>query len=333
LTRTTDAEAATQLGSLIDWAKAKARNSDDVRERSDWQDMANVVERARTYSNIKAIEVASPELAASLDSVTRGELIAYAMAKVKGPAYVIIDDKVAKVANVSVIKGRSVTLKTKDGGYYNGGILEDRVDAIRKELVNYSSLSKFLSNSQIDLLGGDSKALKGLSRADRQAAIDKQLRLDAKFQSNVKAVADVFMSQQGIIKIGGASGDSRPSIFLNIESRLRARTEDSLLGRSQPAVVKPNSASQAVPLARMESLENGVPESTKLLKEWKEAPSRLDAPAQNVSDILDFIIAENNSIPVTELPRLRALRDAYKDPTNPEHARALKMIHDLMLGG
>ncbi len=333
LTRTTDAEAATQLGRLIDWAKAKARNSADSRERSDWQDMANVVERARTYSNIKAIEVASPELAASLDSVTRGELIAYAMAKVKGPTYAIIEDKVAKVANVSVIKGRSVTLKTKDGGYYNGGILEDRVDAIRKELVNYTSLSKSLSNSQIDLLGGDSKALKGLSGADRHAAIDKQLRLNTKFQSNVKAVADVFMSQQGVIKIGGASGDSRPSIFLNIESRLRGRSEDSLLGRVQPVVPKPNSATQPVPLARMESLESGVPESTKLLKEWKDTPSSLDAPAPNIIEILDLIIDENNSIPVAELAKFKALRDAYKDPTNPEHARALKMIHDLMLAG
>lgn len=97
--------------------------------------------------------------------------------------------------------------------------------------------------------------------------------------------------------------------------------------------VKPGVASQAVPSARVENLETGLPESTKLLKEWKEPPSRLDAPAQNISDILDSIIDENNSIPLTELPKLKALRDAYKDPTNPEHARALKMIHDLMLGG
>jgi hypothetical protein len=83
----------------------------------------------------------------------------------------------------------------------------------------------------------------------------------------------------------------------------------------------------------MESLESGVPESTKLLKEWKDTPSSLDAPAPNIIEILDLIIDENNSIPVAELAKFKALRDAYKDPTNSEHARALKMIHDLMLGG
>jgi len=188
-----------------------------------------------------------------------------------------------------------------------------------------------LSNGQVDALGGDGKALKGLSGAERQAAIEKQLRLNAKFQTNVKALSSVFMNDQTVIRNGGATGNNPAAIFENIGSRLRARNEDSLLGRQSEVAVKPGVVSQAVPSTRVENLETGLPESTKLLKEWKEPPSRLDAPAQNVSDILDLIIDENNSIPLTELPRLKALRDAYKDPANPDHARALKMIHNLML--
>jgi hypothetical protein len=330
--RSTDVDATSQIGQLVDWARAKAKTAADDKERSDWIEMATVLERAKNYSNIQATQVPSPELGTSLKSVTRAELINYAMSKLKRLDYGM-PPKADSVSGISVNKEGTVMLKAKDGGFFNGGSIADSIDAARREFLDYVRLSKALSNSQIDALGGDSKALKGLSGAERHVAIETQLRLNAKFQTNAKNLASIFMSEQSVIRNGGAVGDKPPVIAKNIESKLRARTEDSLLGRSQPAVVKPNSASQAVPLARMESLESGVPESTNLLKEWKEAPSRLDAPAQNVSDILDFIIAENNSIPVTELPKLRALRDAYKDPTNPEHARALKMIHDLMMGG
>lgn len=332
LSRTTEAEATSQIGQLVDWARAKAKAAADGNERSDWSEMATVLERAKNYSNIQAVQVASPELGKSLDSITRTELINYAMSKFKRLEYGM-PPKADSVSGVSVNKEGTVMLKTKDGGFFNGGSIADSIDAARREFLDYVRLSKSLSNSQIDALGGDSKALKGLNGADRHAAIEKQLRLNMKFQTNAKNLASVFMSEQAVIRGGGAVGDKPPVITKNIESKLRARTEDSLLGRSQPAAVKPNSASQAVPLARMESLESGVPESTKLLKEWKDTPSRLDAPAPNIIEILDLIIDENNSIPVAELAKFKALRDAYKDPTNPEHARALKMIHDLMLAG
>lgn len=332
LTRTSEADATTQLGQLIDWARAKAKTATDSRERADWLDMANIVERAKTYSNIQATQVQSAELGHSLDSVTRAELINYAMTKVKRVEYAR-PAKATAVADVNIGKDHTVMLKTKDGGYYNGGNLDASIEAARREFLDSTRLAKALSNGQVDALGGDGKALKGLSGAERQAAIEKQLRLNAKFQTNVKALSSVFMNDQTVIRNGGATGNNPAAIFENIGSRLRARNEDSLLGRQPEVAVKPGGASQAVPSARLESLEGGLPESTKLLKEWKEPPSRLDAPAQNISDILDLIVDENNSIPVTELPKLKALRDAYKDPTNPDHARALKMINDLMLGG
>ncbi len=332
LTRSTDAEATNQIGQLIDWAKAKARTSANDGERSEWLDMATVLERAKNYSNIQAVQVASPELGKSLDSITRTELINYAMSKFKRLDYGM-PPRADSVSGVSVNKEGTVMLKTKEGGFFNGGSIADRIDAARREFLDYVRLSKSLSNSQIDALGGDSKALKGLNGTDRHAAIEKQLRLNTKFQTNAKNLASIFMSEQAVIRGGGAVGDKPPVIIKNIESKLRARTEDSLLGRVQPAVVKPNSATQPVPLARMESLESGVPESTKILKEWKDTPSSLDAPAPNIIEILDLIIDENNSIPVAELAKFKALRDAYKDPTNSEHARALKMIHDLMLAG
>ena len=332
LSRTTEAEATSQIGQLVDWARAKAKTAADGNERSDWSDMATVLERAKNYSNIQAVQVDSPELGKSLDSITRTELINYAMSKFKRLDYGM-PPRADSVSGVSVNKEGTVMLKTKEGGFFNGGSIADRIDVARREFLDYVRLSKSLSNSQIDALGGDSKALKGLNGTDRHAAIEKQLRLNTKFQTNAKNLASIFMSEQAVIRGGGAVGDKPPVIIKNIESKLRARTEDSLLGRVQPAVVKPNSATQPVPLARMESLESGVPESTKLLKEWKDTPSSLDAPAPNIIEILDLIIDENNSIPVAELAKFKALRDAYKDPTNPEHARALKMIHDLMLGG
>jgi hypothetical protein len=332
LSRTTEAEATSQIGQLVDWARAKAKTAADGNERSDWSDMATVLERAKNYSNIQAVQVDSPELGKSLDSITRTELINYAMSKFKRLDYGM-PPRADSVSGVSVNKEGTVMLKTKEGGFFNGGSIADRIDAARREFLDYVRLSKSLSNSQIDALGGDSKALKGLNGTDRHAAIEKQLRLNTKFQTNAKNLASIFMSEQAVIRGGGAVGDKPPVIIKNIESKLRARTEDSLLGRVQPAVVKPNSATQPVPLARMESLESGVPESTKLLKEWKDTPSSLDAPAPNIIEILDLIIDENNSIPVAELAKFKALRDAYKDPTNSEHARALKMIHDLMLGG
>jgi hypothetical protein len=332
LTRTSEADATTQLGQLIDWARAKAKASTDSRERADWLDMANIVERAKTYSNIQATQVQSAELGHSLDSVTRAELINYAMTKVKRVEYAR-PTKATAVADVNIGKDHTVMLKTKDGGYYNGGNLDTSIEAARREFLDSTRLAKALSNGQVDALGGDGKALKGLSGAERQSAIEKQLRLNAKFQANVKALSSVFMNDQTVIRNGGATGNNPAAIFENIGSRLRARNEDSLLGRQPEVAVKPAAAPSAVSSTRVENLEGGLPESTKLLKEWKEPPSRLDAPAQNISDILDLIIDENNSIPVTELPKLKALRDAYKDPTNPEHARALKMIHDLMLGG
>lgn len=86
-------------------------------------------------------------------------------------------------------------------------------------------LSKVLSNSQIDALGGDSKALKGLNGTDRHAAIEKQLRLNTKFQTNAKNLASIFMSEQAVIRGGGAVGDKPPVIIKNIESKLRARTK------------------------------------------------------------------------------------------------------------
>ncbi|MBP6744247.1 hypothetical protein KA344_03395 [bacterium] len=332
LSRTTEAEATSQIGQLVDWARAKAKTAADGNERSDWSDMATVLERAKNYSNIQAVQVDSPELGKSLDSITRTELINYAMSKFKRLDYGM-PPRADSVSGVSVNKEGTVMLKTKEGGFFNGGSIADRIDVARREFLDYVRLSKSLSNSQIDALGGDSKALKGLNGTDRHAAIEKQLRLNTKFQTNAKNLASIFMSEQAVIRGGGAVGDKPPVIIKNIESKLRARTEDSLLGRVQPAVVKPNSATQPVPLARMESLESGVPESTKILKEWKDTPSSLDAPAPNIIEILDLIIDENNSIPVAELAKFKALRDAYKDPTNSEHARALKMIHDLMLGG
>lgn len=332
LGRTTEAEATSQIGQLVDWARAKAKTAADGNERSDWSEMATVLERAKNYSNIQAVQVASPELGKSLDSVTRTELINYAMSKFKRLEYGM-PPKADSVSGVSVNKEGTVMLKTKDGGFFNGGSIADSIDAARREFLDYERLSKSLSNSQIDALGGDGKALKGLNGTDRHAAIEKQLRLNKKFQTNAKNLASIFMSEQAVIRGGGAVGDKPPVIAKNIESRLRGRSEDSLLGRVQPVVPKPNSATQPVPLARMESLESGVPESTKLLKEWKDTPSSLDAPAPNIIEILDLIIDENNSIPVAELAKFKALRDAYKDPTNPEHARALKMIHDLMLAG
>jgi len=330
LIRTTEAEATAQLGQLIDWARLRAKTAGDSRERSDWQDMANIVERAKTYSNIQASQVPSAEFAGSLDSVTRSELINYALTKVKRLEYAR-PTKGPNMADVSIGKDHNVLLKTKDGAFLMGGNLDTSIENARREFLDPTRLSKALSNGQIDALGGDGKALKRLNGAERQAAIEKQLRENPKLQANVRALANVFMSDQTVIRNGGATGNNPAAIFENIGSRLRARSDDSLLGRQAEVAVKPG-ASNAVPSGRVESIESGLPEATKILKEWKEPPSRLDGPAQNISDILDLIIDENNSIPVAELTKLRALRDAYKDAKNPEHARAVKMIHELMMG-
>ncbi|CAN5507594.1 hypothetical protein BH11CYA1_BH11CYA1_17680 [soil metagenome] len=327
LTRVSEQEATTQLGQLIDWAKAKARNSADSYERTDWQDMASVVERAKTYSNIQASQRPSPELATNLDSVTKTELINFAMAKVLKHEYPM-PAKVTGGADVQISKDRTVMLKTKDGGFYNGGNIENSVEEARLKLLDPKALPKFLSNAQIEALGGDGKALKGLPAAEREAAIERQLRANPRLQANVKLVASVFMNDQNVIRNGGAAGDKPATIFENVKSKLRARTEDSLLGKPPVVAAKPGPLNANA--GRIESLETSLPEATKVLKEWREPPSRLDVPAQNISDILDLIIEESNSIPVAELAKLKGLRDAYSDPKNPEHARAMKMINDLM---
>ena len=329
LTRVSEADATTQLTQLVDWAKAKARNSADTRERSDWLDMANVVERARKYSNIQATQVASPELGTSLDAVTKVELINYAMGKLGRLEYGR-PSKVAPVSEVQIVsKDRTVMLKTKSGEYYNGGNLDVSIETARREFLDLNRLSKSLSNTHIDALGGDSKALKGLNGADRHAAIEQQMRTNTKFQNNVRSLSQVFMNDQNVIRNGGATGGNAPVILENISSKLRSRTEESLLGKPAVVVAKFNAAANAAN-GRIDNIESSLPEASKLLKEWKEPPARLDAPAENISDILDLIIDENNSIPVDELVKLKGLRDAYKDPKNPDHARVMKMIHDLM---
>lgn len=107
------------------------------------QDMATVLERAKNYSNIQAVQVDSPELGKSLDSITRTELINYAMSKFKRLDYGM-PPRADSVSGVSVKQEGTVMLKTKEGGFFNGGSnIAHRIDVAVASFLTMCVCQKF----------------------------------------------------------------------------------------------------------------------------------------------------------------------------------------------
>ena len=74
-----------------------------------------------------------------------------------------------------------------------------------------------------------------------------------------------------------------------------------------------------------------MPKAAQILREWREPPGTPEQASANIAEILDLVAGESKALPAAEHASLVKLRDAYKDPNHPDHARAVKQVHDLML--
>lgn len=325
LTRASDADATRQLNALIDWAEQKSKLADMEADKALYHDMAATLGRARNYSNMKATEHASPTLKEQLDSAARGELLRYAVARIKNGAYGK-SAQTAPTADVQLHKDGRIVLKTTEGAYYHGGALAESVEGARRLFLDRSALARSLSNKQIEDLGGNAKALKTLSGAERQAAIEKEMKQNATFRRNVEQASQVMISDRSIISTGLAQGSGAAVLNDNIIGRLRTRKDGDLLGQTS-APLKPKAAETAV----SEPLDKTMPKAAQILREWREPPGTPEQASANIAEILDLVAGESKALPAAEHARLVKLRDAYKDPNHPDHARAVKQVHDLML--
>ncbi|MDX1987136.1 MAG: hypothetical protein SFV17_10670 [Candidatus Obscuribacter sp.] len=324
LTRASDADATRQLNALIDWAEQKSKLADMEADKALFHDMAATLGRARNYSNMKATEHASTTLKEQLDSAARGELLRYAVARIKNGSY-SKNVQTNPAADVQLHKDGRIVLKTTEGAYYHGGALAESVEGARRLFLDRSALARSLSNKQIEDLGGNAKALKTLSGAERQAAIEKEMKQNATFRRNVEQASQVMISDRSIISTGLAQGSGAAVLNDNIIGRLRSRKDGDLLQPTAP--LKPKAPETTV----SEPLDKTMPKAAQILREWREPPGTPEQASANIAEILDLVAGESKALPAAEHARLVKLRDAYKDPNHPDHARAVKQVHDLML--
>ena len=135
-----------------------------------------------------------------------------------------------------------------------------------------------------------------------------------------------MISDRSIISTGLAQGSGAAVLNDNIIGRLRTRKDGDLLGQTS-APLKPKAAETAV----SEPLDKTMPKAAQILREWREPPGTPEQASANIAEILDLVAGESKALPAAEHARLVKLRDAYKDPNHPDHARAVKQVHDLML--
>lgn len=134
LTRTSDADATRQLNALIDWAEQKAKLTDQEADKALYRDMAATLSRARNYSNMKATEHASPTLKEQMDNAARGELLRYAVSRIKNGSYGK-NTQSAPAADVQLHKDGRIVLKTNEGAYHHGGALAESIEGARRLLL------------------------------------------------------------------------------------------------------------------------------------------------------------------------------------------------------
>lgn len=320
LAKATDAEAEVQQRKLVNWARQQAEKSKSDQHKMLWKDMADVIEHgAAKYSSLAAKNLPSDYLRTLVEQTATVELLNFAIARLEGSA----PKKEVRegTSNVSTFKDE-IQFKKSAETTLTGGSLQGAISKARTNLMDDLVIARFLKNDQLQALGADLNALKGLTGDERLQALSRQVRTNRQLKDNLSKIRNVLQQERDSIESGQLS-----IISSNTVAKLRLKSGDQLEGKAT------KKADEAKPLsaAKTANLNETLPETIKVLRAFElkvTDPAKQDA---NVMEAFDLLHADNyQEIPEGERVSLQALRDAYNDTKHSNHRKALKELHELL---
>ncbi|MBX9686006.1 MAG: hypothetical protein K2X27_04840 [Candidatus Obscuribacterales bacterium] len=346
--KATDEQGKAQIQRLTEWANAQAKSSGNP---GDFRDMADKVGRAYTHIDRAAREVKSPKMAESIREASEREIARFVYAKYKDEPYKAVDSK-ANNNPMRILKDGKMLMDGEGGVIHDGGKLPEHVEEARKNLVSEKALLSRLTNKELAAMGADTSSFEGLSGADRTNAIEKAVRTQPKFRSEVSKLMSVFMDNRAIIENGGAVGEGRPVIAESIIAKLKGQTKEGLLKEGPKATDKPATAASTETKTETETaskspsltenLENKLAKSAEQLSVYLDN-AKVDpaSPSKDVRDAIEILIEGQNTRraanpadkelwPKAELDHLVKLNDAYKDSAHPQHTEAVRELNAIL---
>lgn len=345
-----DEQTKIEIDRLGSWATGKSKTEPTLADK--FRQMGEVVMRSFRQTEFKQAEVKSPALAESVRRTAEQEVAKYALAKFKKEQYQgTAPPRDGNKSDIYTIKGDDVPVKmrAKDGSLLDGGSLISHISEARSSLLDHKKMLSMLSNKELQLIGVDLKPFKDaqgkeLKGADRQAALDKAWA-DRTLQPKLKAAAEKLTSilmqpeVRGMIENGGRVGNGPPLIAESVMSKLKARTEDSNLGRAAQAPAEAAEKSKKPGDIEQDSASRAVSnEAVSNLMKLRESLQSLDPKLASEGTAFDMrLLLEDqtdrqqkgqDSWSPAEIERFKNLTEAYEDPKNPKHEEAVKQVNE-----
>lgn len=328
-----DDKIQAEVEKLVRWAREQERIAEPGKKAL-FANMAEIVSRGATHSEIKQLEVASPKFVESIRRVTENEITRYTFAEYeakfkKGSGYKPSSSAPAD-NHVYVLKDGSLRLRAENNERHIGGNFGEHLEKGWMALNNTKKLLGSLTDSELKKMGADVSKFKGLQGEERATAIEKAFNADSKLKTELARLRSVLSDNRGVITSGGSKGNGPAAIAENILKKLNGRSEDILLGKEE---AKPSAAVAAAPKeTAAEKMAKEAPSAyNELAKTRQPGMLELNVANADVRETMELLMMDQESKktwPDGQLEKFKAQFDAYKDPSHPKHLESVKQLNE-----